>query len=798
LERSATRESDAGILYLSSYGSEEFQTYAALVTEARRALAGLRERGLKPGDKLLFQFDRPADFLPAFCACILGGFVAVPFSVPAGYDLSSHPVRLMHKAWRQFQQPAFFTSARLAELLTPFVKGKFGPEARVLELDDLRRGGSDDRVYRGQAEDLAVLSLTSGSTGDPKIVALTHDNIIQNIAGSAEMARLTPEDNSLNWLRLEHVAVLVRCCLRDIYIGNRQIQAPLEAFRAEPLVFLDWLHRYGVTFAALPNFAMALINQHLEETRTPGTWDLSAVRSIISVAEPVVPRTARTFHTLLKPYGLSHDRIHSGWGMSETAGTVTFSESYLTTLSDEDTCVDAGVPMPNFSLRIVDDNDRIVEEGVTGHVQAKGPMVSGGYFGNSELNRDAYAEGGWLRTGDLGVLRKGRLTITGRDKDVIIINGQNHSCREIEAAIEELEGVEASNTVACAMRSPGDDTDQCVVYFSPRENSGRVSTLCEEIRRHVVRRMGFEPSEVLAVERNAIPRTSRGKVDRLELRRRLERSGIDAIDHIGQTAFNVAQWRVEECEQAAPFLSDHIANIFVDERRVRTARMVDRISPATKFLVTYRAKVFDDELLAHMERGTEQVVILGAGLDTRAIRLGRGTTRFFEIDKKEVCAFKTETLELRGYQLQSQFVPCDYTADDFIQRLVDQGFDRRKATWFLWEGNSMYLKEEHIRSVLTTIRENVDSCEISFDYLTRTLLDRSKHDSRMDGAKAFDQLDAPWITGFDDIEGLANDVGHTVERNVRLIDHLREKEIGVEMDPRLFEDYYFCTMRPAL
>ncbi len=198
-----------------------------------------------------------------------------------------------------------------------------------------------------------------------------------------------------------------------------------------------------------------------------------------------------------------------------------------------------------------------------------------------------------------------------------------------------------------------------------------------------------------------------------------------------------------------------------------------------------------------MERGTEQVVILGAGLDTRAIRLGQGKTQFFEIDKKEVCAFKAERLRSSGYWPGSRFVPCDYTADDFIQLLVDQDFDLNKRTYFLWEGNTMYLREAHIRSVLTTIRENVPSCEVSFDYLTKSLLERSRQESRLDSVKTFDQLDAPWITGFDDIESLAEGTGYALKNNVLLIDHLLEVNTGVELDRSLFEDYFYCRLSPA-
>jgi NAD(P)-dependent dehydrogenase (short-subunit alcohol dehydrogenase family)/acyl carrier protein len=269
------------------------------------------------------------------------------------------------------------------------------------------------------------------------------------------------------------------------------------------------------------------------------------MRFILNGGEAIVARTARRFLALLAPHGLPAGAMHPAWGMSETCSGVAYSERFsLATARDEDACVEVGRPLPGVWLRIVDAPGVVVEEGRAGSLEIKGPTVTRGYHRNPELNSEVFDDG-WFRTGDLGFLADGRLTITGREKDVIIINGVNHYCHEIEAVAEEVQGVEVSFTAACAVRAPGDDTDRLAVFFSPAQGEASAE-LVERLRSALVTRGGINPSYLLPVLREEIPKTAIGKIQRAELRRRFEAGELEgvlrAVDLLTENANTLPDW----------------------------------------------------------------------------------------------------------------------------------------------------------------------------------------------------------------------------------------------------------------
>lgn len=529
LQRARSRTLGKDIIYLQADGSEITQTYAALLDEAQRILGGLRKLGLKPQDKVIFQLDRNQDFIPAFWGCILGGFVPVPISIAPTYESVNGTVNKLQNAWQLLERPPILTNAR-HEAAIRSLSNLLGLENFQVEtIDDLRSCEPDQNWHDSQPDDLAVLLLTSGSTGIPKGVMLTGRNILSNVSSSAQMNGLSSEDVSLNWLNLDHVGSLVRCSIRDIYVGCQQIHAPAEAVLEDPLRWLDWIEQYRVTFAWAPNFGLGLINNRAEAIKQR-RWDLSSVKSVLSVAEAIVPKTAKRFWELLAPYGLSIHAMHSAWGMSETCAAVTFSHRYLLELpSDDHPFVEVGAPIPGFKMRIVDGQEQVVQEDTIGHLQIKGPMIASGYYENPQLNQEAFTEDGWLKTGDLGFLHEGRLTITGRQKDVIIINGLNYYSHEIEAVVQEVEGVEVSYTAACAIRDTNSDTDQLAIFFHTPLADDRLVALLKEIRGNVGRKTGANPAYLVPVPKEAIPKTSIGKIQRSQLKARFEAGEFDHI-----------------------------------------------------------------------------------------------------------------------------------------------------------------------------------------------------------------------------------------------------------------------------
>ncbi|ARV58501.1 hypothetical protein BZZ01_07480 [Nostocales cyanobacterium HT-58-2] len=530
LQRTVLQVPEKGIVYLQADGSEIVQSYGDLLKEAERILAGLRKLGLKPQDKVIFQLNQNWDFIPAFWGCILGGFVPVPISTAPTYESVNTTVQKLHNAWQILEQPLILTNAELAPGVRSLSNLLGLENFKVETIEHLCLCKPDQNWHISQPDDLAVLILTSGSTGIPKGVMLSHRNILSNVSASAQMNGFRREDVSLNWLNLDHVGSLVRCSIRDIYVGSQQIHVPAEAVLENPLRWLDWIEQYRVTFAWAPNFALGLVNAQAEAIQQR-SWNLSTVKSLLSVAEAIVPKTAKRFLELLAPHGLSPEAMHSAWGMTETCAGVTFSHRYLLNLpSDDYPFVEVGAPIPGFKMRIVNTQGEVVQEDTIGQLQISGPMITYGYYQNPELNQEAFTEDGWLKTGDLGFLHQGRLTITGRQKDVIIINGLNHYSHEIEAVVEAVDGVEVSYTAACAVRDPEGDTDQLVIFFhTPLTDDNQLAELLKEIRGNVVREIRVNPAYLIPVEKKAIPKTAIGKIQRSQLKKRFEAGEFNAI-----------------------------------------------------------------------------------------------------------------------------------------------------------------------------------------------------------------------------------------------------------------------------
>ncbi|NES71470.1 MAG: AMP-binding protein, partial [Okeania sp. SIO2D1] len=260
--------------------------------------------------------------------------------------------------------------------------------------------------------------------------------------GSLQMNGFTRDDISLNWIPIDHVAGLIYFHIRDVYLGSRQIHFPLQLFLEEPLIWLDLIDRFRVSIAFGPNFAYSLVND-CADANLKRQWDLSSMKFFLNGAEVIVAKTARGFLQLLTPHRLAPTTMRPSWGMAEISSGVTFSNNFsLSSTTDNDLFVEVGAPIPGVDLRIVDDQNQVVAEEEIGTLQVKGLTVTSGYYQNQEVNQQAFTEDGWFNTGDWGLLKDGRLTITGRQKDAIIICGNNYYSHDIETAVEEVEGVE--------------------------------------------------------------------------------------------------------------------------------------------------------------------------------------------------------------------------------------------------------------------------------------------------------------------------------------------------------------------
>ena len=522
LRLAAATQPAHGVSCVDGGGRESRRAYPELLDQAERVLGGLRAQGLEPGDAVLLQLDHDRDIITMFWACALGGFVPVPVGVPQGYAEHHAGVSKLWNAWELLGRPVVAaTRALQGDLVRVWAQSARGA-VRTLAIEDLGEHRPDPAWHDGGPEEAALILLTSGSTGLPKGVTLTHRNLLARSAGTAQANDFTSTDRLLNWFPLDHVGGLVMSTVLGVYLGADQLQVATAFVLDDPVRWLDLLERHRSTMTWAPNFAFGLVGREtaaLEVRRR----DLSSVRFILNGGEAVVAATARRFLAVLAPHGLPATAMHPAWGMSETSSGVTFSHHFAADgIDDDGGFVEVGAPFLGVSIRIVDSQDQPLEEGTIGRLQVTGAPVTSGYFENPELNAEAFSADGWFNTGDLGVLCNGRLTIAGRSKDVIIVNGANLHSHEIEAVVEDVRGVERSFTAACAVRPVGSDTDRACVFFCASGGTSAETAVSQAIRDALVERMGLQPDYVVPVTTADIPKTSIGKIQRAQLKARFE------------------------------------------------------------------------------------------------------------------------------------------------------------------------------------------------------------------------------------------------------------------------------------
>lgn len=522
---SAVRPSRA-ITWAHRDGSESITTYAELRDAARRVAARLGRAGLARGQVLLLVLDDERDLVTALWGAFLAGVVPVPLPL-AGMSQSRVQTDRMLDCWERLERPPVLASMPESDWAVPWsTSGRDMPRCLTLaELAERSEHPPSDPMPVAP-DDLALLLLTSGSTGAGKLVAHSHRTILAQCIGTAQANGFTSDDVSLNWFPLDHVGGLAMFHLRDVFLGCRQVQAPMEAVLRDPLLRLEWIERHRATVTWAPNFAYALVESRAEQLAAR-RFDLRSMRFLLNGGEPVVARQARRFLELLEPHGLRPDAMHPAWGMSETCSGLTYSARFSAATSrDEDAFVDVGTPLPGASVRIVDEDGALRDEDEVGLLEVCGPSITLGYQGDPAATSALFSQDGWLRTGDLALVRDGSLSITGRAKEVLVIGGVNHAARDIEALVDDVPGVAAGSAIALAVRAPDDATDRLAIVFSP-DGAGRVAAIeliddtIARVRMHVAVAAGITPRLVRALAPDAVPRGAIGKVQRAALAEQL-------------------------------------------------------------------------------------------------------------------------------------------------------------------------------------------------------------------------------------------------------------------------------------
>ena len=267
------------------------------------------------------------------------------------------------------------------------------------------------------------------------------------------------------------------------------------------------------------------------------------------------------------------------------------------------------------------------------------------------------------------------------------------------------------------------------------------------------------------------------------------------IENVGGTAFVVAEFRAEENAETAPLYRDSIVELFLSDESRSAAGRVTAAFPPCKDLVRIRTKYFDDMLDQQLLSQFQQVVILGAGLDTRSVRKHTEGVTYFEIDEPATLKVKQACYEQQGFDVDVKFIPGNYVTDGLIDLLAQNGFDFNLPTYFIWEGNTMYLSHEVTKQILSELRRSVRRFRLSFDYMAESVISKTTGDAGITSlVESFASMGAPWLSGIRDIKNLARELGFHLIENFRTSELYHAYWSGRPMTSPIFNYYSVCTI----
>jgi amino acid adenylation domain-containing protein len=542
LFRTAAQCPQKGILFVLPDGTQVRQTYPALLDRARSILSGLRAHGLRPGDCVILQIDSLPDHFTSFWGCVLGGIIPVTVAVAPSYTERNSVVNKLYNTWQLLGRPTILTNEQLLPPLRALESLLDIKDLKFLAVEELNRHDVAPDVHPSKPDDVVFYQLTSGSTGIPKCIQETHRGIIRHIHGSQRFTGYTADDVSLNWLPMDHVVPILTYHLRDVYLGCDQIHVSPAVVLANPLRWLDLIEANRVTLSWSPNFGFKLVSDTLAKV-TGRAWDLSSMKFFMNAGEQVTLPVVREFLERVAPFGVRTRVMQPSFGMAEACTCMTYQNDFdletgvhrvlksslggVLVAADCDDArsvvfVDLGPPIPGVEIRITDAANRVVPEGVIGRFQIRGAVITPGYLNNDAANKEAFVGDGWFNSGDLGFIRHGRLTLTGREKEMIIVRGANFYCYEIEDVVNAVKGVAPTFVAACSVDDPSSGTEGLAIFFVPtaRACAGRAEII-RAIRTAVTVNLGISPAFVLPIPKKDFLKTTSGKIQRTQMKKAL-------------------------------------------------------------------------------------------------------------------------------------------------------------------------------------------------------------------------------------------------------------------------------------
>lgn len=531
-------------LELLSEQPEAPLTYADLLSDAQRVAGALQHLGIQKGDRVALMLPTCRTYFAAFMGAVIAGAVPVPLYPPArAAQLEEHVHRhagilVNAGATVLIAGHPLHAVARILKMHAPCVRRAIAPE-------ELLAMNAATHPVDARPDDLALLQYTSGSTGQPKGVALTHDNVLSNLRALGRALHVCRDDVFVSWLPLYHDMGLIGAWLGTLYFGVAlKLMSPLR-FLARPVRWLEGIHAHRGTISAAPNFAYELCLKHATDSDL-ARLDLSSWRLALNGAEPVLPETLERFQARFARCGLKASALTPVYGLAENTVGLTIpplgrapriDSIERDTFTRHGRAVPAGagavrplrfascgVPLDGHEVRIVDDDGRELAERHEGRLQFRGPSATAGYFRNPQANAALFHDG-WLDSGDRAYIAAGEVYPTGRVKDIIIRAGRHIYPEELEAAIGAVAGVRKGCIAVFGSKDVHRGTERVVVLAETHVGDrAQQNALRDAIAARALQTLGEPVDLIVLCPPHTVLKTSSGKIRR-DATRRLFESG---------------------------------------------------------------------------------------------------------------------------------------------------------------------------------------------------------------------------------------------------------------------------------
>jgi fatty-acyl-CoA synthase len=551
-----------GYTFLDRDQNEQFFSFDRLREEAMRRAAHFRSYGLKKGDRLAMVLPDGEDFVPTFLGAVWAGIVPVPLYPPLSLGKLDSYIATLVSILNKAKPTYLVTNARVQQVLwaglvkVPSLKG-------VITAEELRLpapSGADGSKAEVSEDDLCFLQFTSGSTSTPKGVAVTHGNLRANAWAIMRdgLQTDTDTDHGVSWLPLYHDMGLIGFVIAPMFHRVSVTFIPTLTFVRNATIWLRTIHKVRGTISFAPNFAYALAVKRAKPEQI-ASLDLSSMRHFGCGAEPINPTTMRSFVETFSKSGLKPEALLPCYGMAEATLAISFigiDETLSTDVIDVDAYqqerraepvhhelvksgkaqefVCCGRTFPKHEVGVFDDEGKRLADRRIGEIWVRGPSVAKGYFEDPEATQRTFGNG-WLKTGDYGYLVNGNVYITGRKKDIIIINGRNYDPQRMEWLVDDLPEVRKGSTVAFSR--PGQGSEELVIVVESR--SSEPQKLKELVKQTINEHLQLIPADVVLAPVGSLPKTSSGKLQRAKTRQQyldgtLGKEGVRTLGSNGE------------------------------------------------------------------------------------------------------------------------------------------------------------------------------------------------------------------------------------------------------------------------